>query len=161
MVLKFVIGWHQIIVDTVVQRTTVEVPLPVKYFCRNIAYLTPKIIYFYYLNKIFRGSKYPSKKLFQKKYFTDDYAQARMHPHCWTPNQHRSHEAFSDLPSSPAPHCELNASCHFLFFSQCRQDAHPFLSVRWLRIQGQQQDVFDQYHSHVIDSSTQCFFLQN
>ena len=43
-------------------------------FSRNIAYVTPKIIHFYYQKNMFVGSKYPKNKLhiFEKKFTGDD-----------------------------------------------------------------------------------------
>ena len=44
------------------------------FYRRNIAQVTPKIIYFYYLIKIFSGSKYPKNVLFNfEKRSTDGY----------------------------------------------------------------------------------------
>ena len=44
-------------------------------FSRNIAQVTPKIIYFYYQKKMFVGSKYPKNTLINvEKNFTGDTA---------------------------------------------------------------------------------------
>ena len=50
-----------------------------RFFSRNIAYVTPKIIYFYYQKYIFFGSKYPKIKLIKfEKNFTEKNSPYRL-----------------------------------------------------------------------------------